>query len=246
VVFSPSAAVRYDPEQRIHFFCHSVPNLWYLMGCMLSAGNSLRWYRDHLAQAEVAEARQKGCDPYEILTAEAEKAPVGSEGLIFQPYLMGERSPHGDPDARGTFVGLTARHTRGHLVRAIIEGVSFGMAEMLSIMRELGVPAERVRATGGGAKSPLWRQILADTLGASVEMIASDEGPALGAALIAGVGSGVYSDFKEATRTAVKTKGVVEPIKVNQAIYEEYFEIYRALYPTLRESMHRLTTLSKA
>jgi len=159
VVFSPSTQVRFDPKQRIHFFCHSVPGLWYLMGCMLSAGNSFRWFRDQLGQQEVEKAAKSGVDPYQLITEQAEQTPLGSEGLLFQPYLMGERSPHGDPDARGTFIGLTSRHTKGHLARAVIEGVTFGMADMLEIMRELGVPADSVRATGGGAKSPFWRQV---------------------------------------------------------------------------------------
>jgi len=245
VVFSPSAEVRFDPQQRIHFFCHSVPGLWYLMGCMLSAGNSLRWLRDRLGQAEVAEAKAQGKDPYEVLTALAEQAPLGSEGLIFQPYLMGERSPHGDPDARGAFIGLTNRHDKGHLVRAVIEGVTFGMAEMLEIMRELGVPADRIRATGGGARSALWRQILADTLGASVECVASDEGPALGAALIAGVGVGLYRDFEEATGQAVKVAGTVDPIPAHQKRYREFFELYRRLYPALQDTFHQLSRLAR-
>lgn len=245
VVFSPSAEVRYDPEQRIHFFCHSVPGLWYLMGCMLSAGNSFRWFRDQLGQAEIAEATRQGKDPYALLAALAEQAPVGSEGLIFQPYLMGERSPHGDPDARGSFIGLTNRHTKGHLVRAVLEGVTYGMAEMLSIMRDLGVPADRVRATGGGARSPLWRQMLADIMGATVESLASDEGPALGAALIAGVGTDTYRDFEQATATAVRVTATTEPIQENQKRYSEYFELFNQLYPTLRESFHRLSRLAR-
>lgn len=241
VVFSPSAEVRFDPAQRIHFFCHSVPGLWYLMGCMLSAGNSLRWFRDCLAGEEIAEGRAKGVDPYSLLSAQAEQTPLGSEGLVFLPYLMGERSPHGDPDARGAFVGLTVRHSKGHLVRSIMEGVALGMTDMLEIMRELGVPAERVRATGGGARSPLWRQILADTLGAAVETIASDEGPALGAALIAGVGTGVYAGFEEATAQTVKIAGCIDPIPENQDRYRELFTVYRNLYPILKESFHRLS-----
>lgn len=241
VVFSPSTAVRFDPAQRIHFFCHSVPGLWYLMGCMLSAGNSLRWFRDRLGGEEIAEGRAKGVDPYVLLSAQAGQTPLGSEGLIFLPYLMGERSPHGDPDARGAFVGLTARHTKGHLVRSVMEGVAFGMGDMLEIMRELGVPAERVRATGGGARSPLWRQILADSLGAAVETIASDEGPALGAAVIAGVGAKVYSGFEEATAQTVKVAGCTEPIAWNRERYRELFAIYRNLYPTLKDAFHRLS-----
>lgn len=245
VVFSPSQEIRYDRKQRIHFFCHSVPGIWYLMGCMLSAGNSFRWFRDHLGQEEVRRAKEQGSDAYDLLIEQAQQAPVGSEGLIFQPYLMGERSPHGDPDARGTFIGLTNRHTRGHLARAVIEGVTFGMAEMLAIMRELGVPADRVRATGGGAKSAFWRQILADILEATVETIASDEGPALGAALIAGVGVGVYADFEQATAQAVRTTGAIEPDPANRKRYREYFEVYRSLYPALREAFGRLSHLAR-
>jgi xylulokinase len=245
VVFSPSTQVRFDPKQRIHFFCHSVPGLWYLMGCMLSAGNSFRWFRDQLGQQEVEKAAKSGVDPYQLITEQAEQTPLGSEGLLFQPYLMGERSPHGDPDARGAFIGLTSRHTKGHLARAVIEGVTFGMADMLEIMRELGVPADSVRATGGGAKSPFWRQVLADILGASVETLESDEGPALGAALIAGVGVGRYRDFEEATERAVRTTGRIEPIEENRKKYREYFEVYRSLYPALKASFHQLSELAR-
>ncbi|MGQ9630028.1 MAG: xylulokinase [bacterium] len=245
VIFCHTDEMKMDPKQRIHSFNHSVPNKWYLMGCMLSAGLSLRWFRDNLAQKEVEEAAKRNVDPYEIMTAEAGRVPVGSEGLIFLPYLMGERSPHGDANAKGVFFGLTPRHGKGHLIRAILEGVSFGMRDMLDIMRELGQDIREIRATGGGAKSPLWRQIQADILGAPILTVNAQEGPAFGAALLAGVGAGVYSNLEEAVEETVRVVGETEPIEENARIYDRYYEIYHSLYPILKPKFAEVNALAR-
>jgi xylulokinase len=243
IIFCHTDAVRMDPKQRIHSFCHSVPKKWYLMGCMLAAGLSFRWFRDQLGESEVTEAKGKGVDPYEILTRKAAEAPVGSEGLIFLPYLMGERSPHGDPYARGVYFGITARHTKAHLIRSILEGVSFGLRDMLDIMKELGQEVSEIRATGGGARSALWRQIQADVLGSPIFTVSTPEGPAFGAALLAGVGAGVYGSVQEAVEKTVRITSETKPIPENVEKYNRYYEIYRRLYPTLKADFRKVSEL---
>jgi len=240
VVFCPVESVKYDPLQRIHSFCHSVPNMWYLMGCMLMAGGSFRWFRDALGDREVEEAKKHGVDPYELLIDEAKGAPPGSEGLIFLPYLMGERSPHGDPNARGVFFGLTTRHSKAHLIRAVLEGVIFGLRDSLEVMRELGVEINELRATGGGAKSPFWRQIQADILNAPILTVNATEGPAFGAALIAGVGVGLYPNLLEACERTIKVVDKTTPIPENAELYNAYYEVFRQLYPSLKENFRRI------
>ena len=182
IMFVHSDTVEVDPAGRLHTFCHAVHGKWHMMGVSLSGGGCLQWFRNRLCQAEIAAAKKSKIDPYEILTAEAAKIPPGSEGLIFLPYLSGERTPHADPDARACFIGLTLAHTRGHMVRAIMEGVSYAMRDSLAIIQELGVPVRQIRASGGGSKSPLWRQIQADVFGQKVVTINAEEGPAYGVA----------------------------------------------------------------
>jgi len=245
VVFSPTAQPAPDPAQRIHCFCHSAPNVWYQMGCMLSAGGSYRWYRDALCEPEVAEAKAKGVDPYEILTAEAADAPLGCEGLLFLPYLTGERSPHGDPNARGVWFGISLRHGRAHLSRSILEGVSFGLRDSLEVMRELGTQIDQVRATGGGARSPLWRQIQADVLGVPLCTVNTSEGPAFGAALMAAVGAGAFDSLEQAAGATVKVVDRTEPIPANVKRYEEYYGLFRELYPGLKGSFAKDAALAE-
>ncbi|NDJ61627.1 MAG: xylulokinase, partial [Chloroflexi bacterium] len=183
VVFSPLGQYAYEPEGRLHAFCHAVPGMWHFMGVMLSAAGSLQWYHDTLAAAE----------SFDDLLAPAAEIPPGSEGLYFLPYLTGERTPHPDPLARGAFIGLTVRHTRAHMTRAVLEGVAFGLQDSFRLMREAGLPAQmQVRLSGGGAKSQIWRQILADVIGAPLVTTSTTEGAAYGAALLAAVGAGVY------------------------------------------------------
>ena len=232
VLFAPSEGFTPDPSGRVHAFCHAVPEGYHLMGVTLSAGGSLQWWRD---------ATGAGYD--ELVEAASEIEP-GAEGLIFLPYLSGERTPHLDARARGAFFGLTARHGIGHMTRAVMEGVVFSLRDSLEIMRGLDVPVEQVRATGGGARSSLWRQLQADIYGIPVHRTTADEGPAHGAALLAGVAAGVYHDIGEACATVRLREEVTEPDPERTKVYEEHYEVYRSLYPATREAIHRLADLA--
>ena len=232
VVFASSDQYRREPNGLLHAFCHAVPNRWHLMGVMLSAAGSFRWLRDAIAEADVLAARQAGVDVYERLTAQAEAAPAGSEGLIFLPYLSGERTPHPDPEARGVYFGLTLRHGKPHLIRSVLEGVAFGLRDSLELMRSLGLRIEQVRASGGGARSPLWRQILADVFQTEIVLVNVTEGAAYGAALLAGVGAEVFRDVTEACGQTIQVTESIEP-GPNRTAYAEYYELFRALYPAL-------------
>ena len=222
------------PVPRVHTFNHAVPNAWYLMGVTQGAGLSLRWVRDNIGLPESTMERWAGVDAYELLSKEAEFVPAGSEGLIFLPYLQGERTPHLDPYARGGWIGLTASHSRRHLVRSVLEGVAFSLKDCFGIIREQGLPIEQVRATGGGAKSPLWRQIIADILGVELVTTNATEGPAFGAALLAGVASGVYPSVQIACEATVRVVEQTAPNAEFADVYAQAYEVYRALYPALR------------
>jgi xylulokinase len=243
IIFAPSGTMRRDPSLGLHSFCHSVPNVWYLMGCMLSAGMSLRWFRDRMAGEETAQAQRRKTDVYDILMEKAQTAPLGSEGLIFLPYLMGERSPHGNPHAKGVFFGLTFRHGKEHIIRAIIEGVTFGLLDSLEICRDLKVKIGEIRATGGGARSKFWLQTLADVFGKEVVTVNTEEGPALGAALLAGVGAGVYPSVIEATDQVVKVTGSFKPDRKRHSAYREQYELFHSLYPLLKDSFAEVSSL---
>jgi xylulokinase len=232
VVFAHSDSIALDPQGRLHTFCHSVPNQYHLMAVTLSAGNAFRWLRDVLRAGS-----------YDEMTAQAADVPVGAEGLIFLPYLTGERTPHLDPLARGSFVGLTARHTTGHLIRAVMEGVVFSLRDGVEIMRGLNVPLTQIRATGGGGRSALWRQMQADIYGAEVVTLKAEEGPAYGAALLAGVGVGKFANVSEAVDQCVVIAGRTEPNLTTAAQYQKVYDIYRGLYGQLRPSMHALASL---
>ena len=232
VVFAATDSPHADLEGRLHAYCHAVPGVWHVMGVMLSAGGSFRWYRDVLGQPEVAEARRRGVDPYDLLASSAAEAPAGSEGLLFLPYLTGERTPHADPHARGAFVGLTLRHGKAHLTRAVMEGVTFGLKDALELVRGMGVPVERVRISGGGARSAFWRQMMADVFGAEVVTVNTVHGAAFGAALLAGVGAGMFAGVAEAAGALVRETGSTAP-GPNASIYPDCYQRYRALYPAL-------------
>ncbi len=235
VVFAFADTPVMDPQLRLHTFCHAVPDKWHLMGVMLSAGGSLQWYRDTFCDAEKAEAAARGIDPYEIITARAAEAPVGCEGLIFLPYLTGERTPHPDPLARGVFFGITRRCDKSHFARAIMEGVAFGLRDSFEIMKAMKLPIVQVRASGGGARSPLWRSIQTDVTGIPHVTINVDEGPALGVALLAGVGTGIHGSVADACRAVIRVAGTTELCNVNRVAYDRYYGVYRQLYPLLRE-----------
>jgi xylulokinase len=240
VVFAATDRFLLEPEGRLHAFCHAVPGQWHLMGVMLSAAGSLRWYRDVLGQAEMAKANANGSDVYDVLCQQAASAPAGSEGLIFLPYLSGERTPYPDPDARGVFFGLTLRHGKEHMVRAVLEGVTYGLRDSLELMRNMGVEIKQVRASGGGAKSLLWRQILADVFNSEIVLTNVTEGAAFGAAVLAGVGAGVYGDVREACGRTIRVTDSVVP-GANVSIYDAYYPIYRELYPALAPHFKRVS-----
>ena len=232
VVFAAAEQAIIEGDGRLHAFCHAVPGKWHLMGVMLSAAGSLRWYRDALAP-DVS---------FDELLTPAENIPAGSEGLLFLPYLTGERTPHPDPLARGAFVGLTVRHGQAHMTRAVLEGVAFGLRDSFELMREAGLASvEQVRITGGGARSSLWRQGLADIFGVGLVTLNADEGAAYGAALLAAVGNGIWPDVPSACRQVIQVTGRTEPQHGETAVYDQRYAIYRALYPALRESFHHLS-----
>lgn len=234
VVLAFAASPVTDPQLRTHTFCHAVANTWHVMGVMLSAGGSLRWFRDELCAEESGLSRRLGKDPYELITEEAEVAPPGCEGLLFLPYLTGERCPYADPYARGAFVGLTLRHGKPHLARAVLEGVAFGLRDSLEIIKEMAGDGREVRLTGGGARSSFWRQIQADILGHPLALLNIDEGPAFGVALLAGVGAGVFRSAAEACAATLRVTQVTEPDPARRALYDESYARYRELYPALR------------
>jgi xylulokinase len=232
VIFAHSDSIALDPLGRLHTFCHAVPGRYHLMAVTLSAGGAFRWWRDVL-----------GAKSYDEMTAAAASAPIGAEGLLFLPYLTGERTPHLDPLARGAFIGLTARHTQAHLTRAVMEGIVYSLRDGLEIMRGLNVPIGQIRATGGGGRSAFWRQMQADVFGAEVATLAAEEGPAYGAALLAGVGVGVFASVEEAVDRCVSVTGRLEPNAHAQAQYERVYAIYREAYGRLRGTMHQLAAL---
>jgi len=229
VVFASTDRPAMDPRGRLHTFCHAVPNRWHLMGVTQAAGLSLRWLRDQLGTAAQSEG-----DPYDALTREAASAPPGSDGVIWAPYLIGERTPHLDPEARAALVGLAATHRRAHVIRAVLEGVAFSLRDTFTVFEELKVAVKTIRLGGGGARSPLWRQILADVFGRAVEIVQAEEGAAYGAALLAGVGAGVWKSTEDACRRTVRISARIEPNPQSSSILHRQYKTYRRIYPALR------------
>lgn len=225
VVFAVTGTPYVDPEGRIHTLCHAIPETWHVTGVTQAAGLSFQWFRNNFAPGE----------SYDDLTAEAAKVEPGAEGLLWTPYLMGERTPHMDPDARASLVGLTARHTRAHIARAIMEGVAFSLRDCIEVFRSLGMPIERIRLGGGGAKSALWRQIQADAYGRPVEIIEADEGAAFGAALLAGVGAGIWGSVAEACERSIRVAGTIEPDAAGMSILDARFREFDKIYGAVRE-----------
>ncbi len=231
VVFAPTPQPFIEPNGRLHAFCHAVPGRWHLMGVMLSAAGSLRWFRDTFAP---------GVD-FDALLKPAEEIPPGAEGLLFQPYLTGERTPHPDPLARGSFTGLTLRHGLPHLTRAVLEGVAFGLRDSFELIKSAGLEQiDQVRLSGGGARSPLWRQILADVFNAGLVTVNTTEGAAFGAALLAGVGCGWWAGVDEACAAAVQLTGCTAPRPPEVERYAHYYSLFSQLYPATRHLVHQL------
>lgn len=243
VIFAHSDEVAIHPEGRVHTFCHAVPGCWTVMSCTLAAGLSLKWYRDNFCDAEKQAADGMGVDPYYLMDQQAKRVPVGANRLLYLPYLMGERSPLLDADSRGVFFGLSAIHTRYDMLRAVMEGVVYSLRDCLDTLKEMGISFSTMYACGGGGSSPLWRQMLADTYNCNVQTIASKEGPALGAAILAGVAAGLYPNVQQACRDIIKTNPAQNPIVENTAVYEQYFQLYRKLYPSLKDHFHTLAAL---
>jgi xylulokinase len=224
VVFAHMEHVAYDPAGRVHTFCHAVRDKWHVMGVTQGAGLSLQWFRNQLAPGA----------EYDALTAEAAAAPAGAQGLFWLPYLMGERTPHLDATARGGWIGLTASHRRADLIRAVIEGVSYSQRDCLDIIEQLGVAVESVRASGGGARSLFWRQLLADILNKTVVTLETQEGSAYGAALLALVGTGEYASVPEVCRATIRAVDSIEPRPVETALYAQGHKLYQSMYPALK------------
>jgi xylulokinase len=230
VVFAATSKPVLEPKGRIHTFCHAIPNRWHVMGVTQGAGLSLRWFRDQFGAG-----KDDGRDPYERLAEEAAKTPAGADGLLWAPYLMGERTPHLDPNARGALVGITAQHTRAHVIRAILEGVAFSLRDSLTLFREIGVPIESIRLGGGGARSSLWQQIQADVYGMSVELVEADEGAAYGAALLGAVGVGMWPSVEAACEKLVRVAKLVRPDPKSAERMERQYAEYRKLYQALKD-----------
>lgn len=243
VVYAHTDAIRIDPQGRVHTFCCAVPGCWHVMGVTQGAGLSLKWYRDQFCTSEQQTAAGMGVDPYMLMDKQAERVPIGSRKLLFLPYLMGERTPHLDPDARGVFFGLSAIHTRQDMLRAVMEGVTFSQRDSVEVLREMGVSMDSMLACGGGGSSPLWRQMLADVYDLPIATVASKEGPALGAMILAAVGTGLYPSVQEACRAVIRKNPEQEPIPQNHEQYEAFYQIYRALYPALRENFAALAQI---
>lgn len=231
VVFAATPAPLIEPQGRLHAFCHAVPGMWHFMGVMLSAAGSLQWYRDTLAPNV----------SFDDLLKEAESIPAGSEGLQFLPYLSGERTPHPDPLARSAFIGLTLRHSRAHMTRAVLEGVAFGLKDSFTLIQNAGLGSlTQIRASGGGTKGALWRRIMASVLGTELVTVTTTEGGAYGAALLAGVGAGVWSDVSSACRQSIRITGSTSPDEKEAQTYHESYAVYGELYPALRTSFQKL------
>jgi len=243
VVFAFSDKVIIDPLGRVHTFCHAVPGTWHVMGVTQAAGLSLKWFRDNFCIEEKRTAELMQVDPYFLMDQEAEKVLPGSSGLIYLPYLMGERTPHLDPNARGVFFGLSAKHEKSHMLRAIMEGVVYSLRDCLDIIKEMGVEIKEVRASGGGGRSRLWRQMQADVFGVDIYTINSSEGPALGAALLAGVGTGVYKSVREACDAAIDVKSKQEANADLYKKYNDYYKIYKQLYKSLKQDFADLVSI---
>ena len=243
VVYAHSSKISIDPKGRVHTFCCAVPGCWHVMGVTQGAGLSLKWFRDQFCQDYVERARQMGIDPYVLMDQDAAQVPVGSNKLLYLPYLMGERTPHLDPDCRGVFFGLSAIHTKQDMLRAVMEGVTYSLRDCYDILLEMDIHPEQMMACGGGGTSALWRQMLADLYGCQVATVSSKEGPALGVAILAGVGTGVFSSVEDACRKFIGTDRVCPPIPEHTQEYARYHQVYRGLYPALKNSFRQLQEL---
>ncbi len=243
VVFAHTSKISIDKQGRVHTCCAAVPNTWHVMGVTQGAGLSLKWFRDNFCMTEKETAKLMGVDEYYLMDKQAEEVPVGANRLLYLPYLMGERTPHLDPDARGVFFGLSAIHTRRDMLRSVMEGVTYSLRDCIEVFREMGVNVSDMMACGGGGSSPLWRSMLADLFNSSVKTAASKEGPALGVGILAAVGAGFYSSVAEACAEIVKIDKVQTPNEKNVNEYDKYYQLYREIYPALKDKFSKLASL---
>lgn len=243
VVFAHTSSISIDALGRVHTCCAAVPGAWHVMGVTQGAGLSLKWFRDNFCTSEKETAKLMGVDEYYLMDKEAESVEVGSNRLLYLPYLMGERTPHLDPNARGVFFGLSAMHTKKDMLRAVMEGVSYSLRDCVEVFREMKINISDMMACGGGGSSPLWRSMLADLYNCPVKTLASKEGPALGVALLASVGAGIYSSVGEACKQVIEVNKIQEPNAQNVGEYEKYYQLYREIYPALKDSFSKLSTL---
>lgn len=243
VIFAHTDGVHIDGEGRVHTFCAAVPGAWSVMSCTLAAGLSLQWFRNQLCGEEREKAQALHADPYDLMMAEAAQRPIGANKLLFLPYLMGERSPILDAGARGAFIGLSGIHTKADMIRAVVEGVTYSQRQCLDVFREMDIAVGEMLLCGGGSASPFWRQMLADVYGCPVGTVSSKEGPAFGAAILAGVGTGLWPTVEEACRQVVQVRERQDFDARAAAAYEPYYQLYRALYPALRQSYQTLSGL---
>jgi len=243
VVFAHTSKVSIDPKGRVHTCCAAVPGAWHIMGVTQGAGLSLKWFRDNFCAPEKETAKYMGVDEYYLMDKEAETVPIGANRLLYLPYLMGERTPHLDPNARGMFFGLSAMHTKKEMLRAVMEGVAYSLRDCVEICREMDINVSDMMACGGGGSSPLWRQMLADLYACPVKTASSKEGPALGVAILALVGAGVYSSVPEACDAICGVDKVQEPVSENVPVYEKFFRLYDKIYPAVREQMKELAEM---
>ncbi|MEI6913536.1 MAG: xylulokinase [Armatimonadota bacterium] len=243
VVFAYADQPFVDQKLRTHTFCHAVPGKWHVMGVVISAGGSLRWYRDTFCQQEKEQAQSQGVDAYDLMTAAADEVPLGSEGLFYLPYLSGERTPYPDPYARGVFFGATLAHSKAHFARAVLEGVSHALQDCFDLLNAMGVDASQVRAMGGGAKSAFWKQMLADMTGRTHVTLNVDEGPAYGVALLAGVSQGAWGSIQEACNATLKPVNPVEPDSAKTQAYKPLHQFYASLYDALKDRFAVLADL---
>ncbi len=243
VVFAHTSSISIDALGRVHTCCAAVPGAWHVMGVTQGAGLSLKWFRDNFCGSEKETAKLMGVDEYYLMDKEAESVEVGSNRLLYLPYLMGERTPHLDPNARGVFFGLSAMHTKKDMLRAVMEGVSYSLRDCIEVFREMKININDMMACGGGGSSPLWRSMLADLYNCPVKTLASKEGPALGVALLASVGAGIYSSVSEACKQVIEVNKIQEPNAQNVGEYEKYYQLYRDIYPALKDSFSKLSTL---
>lgn len=244
VVFAHTSNISIDPKGRVHTFCCAVPGAWHIMGVTQAAGHSLKWFRDNFCQDYIAEAEKQGCDPYDLINADINNVPVGSNKIIYLPYLNGERTPHLDPDCRGVFFGLSSMHTKADTLRAVMEGVSYSLKDCNDILIEMGTKVDAMMACGGGGKSPIWRQMLADMYDCNVMTVSATEGPALGVAILAGVGAGIYDSVEAACDKMIHTDKECAPIAENTVKYNEYHKIYKALYDCLKDQYKSLASIN--